>query len=172
MRTVYRDIIFSTIHGSRLYGLDRPGSDIDTFTVLDNESKLDHNLESPFDCTAVGIKRFLELCQSGSHQSLEALFSPVKIWHPQEWRKWKPYLDSLHIGGSEVFEKYERTIKKFCYGDLKQRRHAVRLAFNLKEMRETGRFNPRLSESQVFEIKYLSFVAKDEELLYILFNNL
>jgi hypothetical protein len=58
-------------------------------------------------------------------------------------------LENMRIGGSSVTRKYERTIKSFCYGDFKRRRHAVRLWQNLENIRAFGRFNPVMCEAQV-----------------------
>jgi hypothetical protein len=63
--------------------------------------------------------------------------------------KWAPFIESLRVTGPEVFAKYERTITKFCCGDFKRRRHAVRLSFNLADLRESGRFDPEMSLTQV-----------------------
>ena len=139
-------IIFTTVHGSRLYGFAHGGSDYDAFTVTDErDRKLRQVVTGNEDRTTVGIDYFLELAFSGSHQACEALFSPVKEWGTTYG--YRPMLERIRIGGGEAFAKYERTIRKFCYGDLKRRRHAIRLAHNLADLREYGRFNPRTTEA-------------------------
>lgn len=137
------EIIFSTIHGSHLYGLANEHSDKDVFYVTTSlRAKARHSYnELGWDQARVGLDTFLRRIQEGSHQSVEALFSPYKQWNP-DYDYLRPMLEAYRVTGSEVFAKYERTIKKFCYGDFKRRRHAVRLAFNLDDLRAEGRFNP------------------------------
>lgn len=129
--------IFRTVHGSRLYGFEHAGSDYDTFIVTDSSARRSRQfIAGDQDTFEVGIHRFLELALSGSHQSVEALFSPVKEWaDTAAAARWRPLIEGARVGGPEVFEKYERTIRKFCYGDFKRRRHAVRLRLNLDELR-------------------------------------
>ncbi len=138
------EIIFTTIHGSRLYGFAHAGSDFDTFTVTDSTSqRVKQSVDGEGnDRAIVGIDRFLSLAVSGSHQSVEALFSPVKEWADTDSaRKWRTLIESVKIGGPDVFEKYERTIRKFSHGDFKRRRHAVRLRLNLDELRMSQRID-------------------------------
>lgn len=145
------DIIFYTRHGSRLYGLHHEGSDYDTYTVttsLKNKAQHDVNKVTGEDKVRVGLDTFLIRVHEGSHQALEALFSPYKVWNPDYYHL-QPMIDSYRVAGPEVYAKYERTIKHFCYGELKQRRHAVRLYLNLADMRQDGRFDPRVSETDL-----------------------
>jgi hypothetical protein len=158
-------VIFSTIHGSRLYGMSTPDSDEDIFMVTDSRSaKARHsvNQETGYDQCLVGLDTFLRRIFEGSHQSVEALFSPYKVWHSRP--ELKDYLESMRINGPEVYAKYERTIKRFCFGDFKRRRHAARLALNLADLRAYGKFNPVMSPTQ---IRYAGLAAeryKDEQL--------
>lgn len=157
------DIIFSTIHGSHLYGLANEDSDKDVFyvtTSLRRRARHSYN-EIGWDQARVGLDTFLLRIQEGSHQSVEALFSPYKEWNP-EYEYLKPMLESYRVGGAEVFAKYERTVKKFCYGDYKRRRHAVRLAQNLQSLRNFGRFNPVMSDYQIFEATIMADTEGDE----------
>lgn len=156
------EIVFSTLHGSRLYGFAHEGSDFDTFTVTTSRStRVRQAVDAAGnDRVHVGIWRFLDLATSGSHQSVEALFSPLKEWGPASVQ-YRPMLENMLIVGGSVFEKYERTIRKFCYGDLKRRRHAVRLALNLDDLRITGRIGSvQLPDSQV---AYCTRLATDLE---------
>lgn len=142
-------VIFSTVHGSRLYGFDRKGSDYDTYTVTDSTSlKANQSVNGPYDIVRVGFNGFLIKALGGSHQGVEALFSPLKEWN-DEFLHLKPFIDNMVVCGGPVYEKYERTIKKFCYGDFKKRRHAVRLALNLEDLRDVGRFNPVMDEIDI-----------------------
>lgn len=159
-------LIFKTIHGSHLYGMAHAGSDVDTFSVVTN----DHDFgDRPTRQTVRGfgdrveddltftLGEFMKRADKGGHQSLEAMFSPFKEWsntpHP-----YQRYIESWLITGGEVFHAYERTIRKFAYGDFKMRRHGVRLAQNLSVLRHLGRFNPRMSTK---EISYANRLANE-----------
>ena len=86
------ETIFTTTHGSRLYGFAHADSDFDTFTVTDSTSRrVKQSVDGEGnDRAIVGINRFLNLAVSGSHQSVEALFSPVKEWADTDSaRKWR-----------------------------------------------------------------------------------
>lgn len=98
------------------------------------------------DRVTVGWMTWLHYAMRGSHQSVEALFSQQKEWHDETIR---PLVDAMRITGPEVSDRYARTIRKFCYGDFKRRRHAVRLHFNLAGLRGEGRFDPTLNSWQV-----------------------
>lgn len=141
------NIIFRTIHGSHLYGLNHEGSDMDFYTVVIGNQKPHHTIVNGVDTVTVGFPTFLRMAQFGSHQSVEALMSDQKVWHSRE-KSISPFLDRMKICGPEVFTKYERTIRAFSFGDEKRRRHAVRLAQNLSQLRKHGRFNPRMTEQQ------------------------
>jgi len=141
--------IFTTIHGSRLYGFAHEGSDRDVFTVTDSPArKARHRKVGHEDHLTVGIFHFLDLATSGSHQSVEALFSPYKVWADTDAaRQYRVMLESIRVGG--VAEKFERTIRKFCYGDFKRRRHACRLSLALDSLRLHGHMNPALNAWQI-----------------------
>lgn len=136
-------IIFETVHGSHLYGLNHAKSDYDIFrVVLADTPKSVHTFDGAYDYVEVGLSLFLNRAVSGSHQSVEALFSHEKAWGDTSYQ---PMLENVFVGGPEVFAKYERTITSFSYGDFKRRRHACRLALNLSGLRREQRFNPRLT---------------------------
>lgn len=159
------NLIFETIHGSHLYGLANESSDRDVFFVTDaRSSKSRHSFNEPLglDQVRVGLGTFLRRVQEGSHQSVEALFSPYKVWHQPAYRE---MIETTRVTGGAVFAKYERTIKSFSYGDLKRRRHACRLALNLRDLRSSGRFNPVLTQYEVVYINKFAKVFEGEELL-------
>lgn len=155
-------IIFETIHGSHLYGLNHAGSDKDLFTVFDGKKpKASHKITNELDHVRVGVFRFLDLAYSGAHQSVEALFSPYKEWTDERWRY---MLENVRITDGAAFNKYERTIRSFCYGDFKRRRHAVRLTWGLHQLRESGTLNPVLTELQVVGATVAAEHLQNEEL--------
>ena len=160
-----KPLIFSTIHGSRLYGLSNANSDTDYYFVYEGTGKdLKQSVDGKIDTVRGDLPAFLTRALSGSHQSLEALFSHQKVYEPGMREKWGPFIESLRVTGSDVFAKYERTITKFCYGDFKRRRHAVRLSFNLADLRESGRFDPEMSLTQVRYADKMAGMYEGDEL--------
>lgn len=160
-------IVFSTIHGSRLYGLDHEGSDTDMFYVVDDGRNEVKHYQDGNDLVVASLSKFLEYAAGGSHQSVEALFSPVKVWGGAA-SNWQPFLESMRVTGGDVFAKYQRTIRKFCYGDEKRRRHAIRLAGNLAELRWEGRCEPRLSDMQAAWCRAVARTHADDDLARLL----
>lgn len=156
--------LFRTVHGSRLYGLAHENSDQDLFVVTDSESiRSAHRMDGPVDTVTLGMHEFLRKVAGGSHQSCEALFSPYQEW-TAAGAAWRPHLAGIVVGGADAFAKYERTIKKFSFGDFKKRRHAVRLAQNLGELRRSGQFNPAMTGIQIAEANDLATRLFDAEL--------
>lgn len=163
--------VFSTVHGSHLYGLEHADSDQDVFTVTTSTAPRarQHIRLDGTDTAVVGFDAFVRRAISGSHQSVEALFSPYQQWSSH--LELQPYLRGLRIGGAAVAAKYERTILAFSGGDYKKRRHAARLSLNLDQLRRHGRFCPVLND---LEKDYVSTVADlhGDRLLDELFENL
>lgn len=156
------EVIFTTVHGSHLYGMATPQSDRDVFIVTTSTSThaTHKTYPSGVDVCRVGLDTYLRRIFEGSHQSVEALFSPFKVWGDSAHAEMmKPYLAGMRITGRAVFEKYERTIRKFCFGDFKRRRHAARLTLNLADLRLEGRFSPVMTE---FEKQYANTLAEYE----------
>ena len=109
------ELIFSTVHGSHLYGLAHEGSDRDVYYVYEGKGRnLRHTMKGDDDSVRGTLDAFLERAYTGSHQSVEALFSQKKDWAPGMQEKYGAMLDRLYIEGGEVFAKYERAIKKLC----------------------------------------------------------
>lgn len=155
------EMIFETVHGSHLYGWAHEGSDMDIFRVTTSTSpKARQEFVDGVDIVTVGLDTFLARALAGSHQSVEALFSRRKVWYNDTYRS---MLTHTKVCGSEVFEKYERTIKKFCYGDFKRRRHACRLRLNLRELRMYGTFDPEVDQpASVLANAYAKLYEGDE----------
>jgi len=150
--------LFRTVHGSRLYGLNTPDSDYDQFIVtMEDNGKSSHRVDSSgrFDTVRVGWRTWLEHAESGSHQSVEALFSTRKTW--SDGGGWlQPMVENMYITGPDVIHKYKRTITKFCYGPFKKRRHAVRLSLNMRDLRWRGRFDPQLTTAQIYYVNHMA----------------
>lgn len=155
-----RSILFKTIHGSRLYGLHRPDSDYDYFTVVAKapyrrKRYAKQSIIDGEDSVVVDLGTFIVGCQKGVPQYLEALFSPVP-----EVDKLGAMRYAYRTGSNQVWETYLRTIKALALDDtFKSKRHALRLASNLFHLREYGRFNPVLNETQV--VVYSGFAQRD-----------
>lgn len=163
------ELIFSTVHGSHLYGLAHAGSDRDVYYVYEGKGRnLHHSKDGDHDSVRGTLDAFLQRAYTGSHQSVEALFSRQKVWAPGMLEQYGAMLDRLYIEGGEVFAKYERTIKKFAYGDFKRRRHACRLRLNLQGLRERGRFDPELTETEKLLCNAYAKVFEGDELCYAL----
>lgn len=162
-------VIFSTVHGSRLYGLDHEGSDHDTLVVSTSRArKSSHSKVGDEDRVEIGIYHFIELATGGRHQAVEALFSPVKEWGPVADR-WRPMLEGMRIGGATAFETYRRLVIKYAHMDtVKMRRHAVRLAWNLGELRKQGYIEVRLMEHRALYATMLAEKFRGDELLRVI----
>lgn len=161
------EIIFETVHGSHLYGLAHDGSDHDVFRVTTStRPRAKHFERGAEDVCEVGITVFLERALAGSHQSVEALFSPRKEWRDTRYRA---LVENTRVTGADVFAKYERTIRKFAYGDFKRRRHACRLALNLDGLRRDGRFEPVMTDIEKVLATKLATQFEGEELLEHIF---
>lgn len=148
------EVLFKTVHGSRLYGLAHAGSDEDFYTVIakpQRDTRFGKQTKARYakqtildgeDSVVVDFGTWVEQCKSGVPQALEAMFSDMAVVdNIAEFRK-------SFRAGSGVADRYFRTIKSFSYSDrdpFKRKRHALRLALNLNELGQTGRFNPTLS---------------------------
>lgn len=148
-----RTLIFSTPHGSRLYGLHHVDSDYDRFDVYGwDKFRPKQTIAGSDDVTKASFDRFMLYCDKGVPQYLEAMFSQMATVN-----EIKGITDTYVPNMTNVNETYNRTIKSFwMFGmendDYKRRRHAWRLWLNLQDMRQTGRFNPTL---QPFEILFV-----------------
>lgn len=165
------NIAFTTIHGSRLYGLSHDDSDRDSMIVYMDGRQAKNIKKGEEDIIHVGITTLIEKAESGAHQFLEGLFSQQKQWHNDDW---KPMIENVRIPPALIAAKYERTIKRLCFDDFKRRRHAVRLFCGLSDMRlnNSGRFNPTLSEEDVEFTGYMATLYKNWDLAEFLLPHL
>lgn len=150
-----RQILFKTVHGSRLYGLAHADSDYDYYTVVTKkpvDTRWGKQTRSKYakqkivgdvDSMVLDLGTWLEQCRAGVPQALEAMFSDmVEVDLIKDLR-------ANYRASTGVYERYWRTIKSFALSEddgIKKRRHALRLALNLRELGATGRFNPTLSK--------------------------
>lgn len=157
------EILFQTIHGSHLYGTARPGSDEDYYTVIANRPRTrkryaKQTIKGNRDETVIDFSTWRMYCDLGVPQALEAMFSPIpEVDHIADFRR------SYHIDTAAVVGRYRRTIKSFSLGGtVKLRRHALRLAVNLRDAVELGRFNPVLDPQAVSIITEVSEWPDDD----------
>lgn len=149
------EVVFRTVHGSHLYGMAGPHSDVDIYTVTTSRNRARqtvarHSDGTVSDAVTIGFDTFLEYAFSGSHQSVEALFSPYKEWGDGMEECYGAMLDGMRVTGGDVLAKYGRTIASFSHADdFKRRRHACRLWLNMQKLRWDGRFNPRMTTDEI-----------------------
>ncbi len=140
-----RTQLFKTLHGSHLYGLATPESDTDYFTVVTKEKQsrkryAKQSIVDGIDSNVVDLGTFLVGCEKGVPQYLEAMFSEQAIGDDliADLRR------NFRVS-TGVLETYYRTIKSFALAEgYKTKRHALRLAFNARDIGRYGRFNPTL----------------------------
>ena len=151
------EILFKTPHGSRLYGMSHENSDEDWYTVVvkpptKKKKYSTHRIIDNDDSVVVDFGTWLTLCEKGVPQALEAMFSEQPVTDK---------LGALRAGyraGPAAYDTYLRTIKSFAMQDeFKPKRHALRLALNMFDLRQYGRFNPTLTQ---MEVDYISRMAE------------
>lgn len=146
-------LLLRTVHGSHLYGLNHPGSDLDYYEVRlgmpgIRKRKGRQTIVGNLDTHVVDLSTFREFCDLGVPQALEALFSPVA-----EVDLLTAFRFNYYVNLSAARATYERTARNFEKSENpKMQRHARRLRMNLETMMEFGRFNPQLTPSQLKEL--------------------
>jgi len=159
------NILFKTVTGSRLYGLHNKDSDYDYFVVVSkfktNKARYStHKIKGELDTVTVDHGAFTEGLRKGVPQYLEAVFFP----HPEgdligPWRRSYRFT-------TQAWDTYLRTIKSSAMQDtMKARRHALRLAYNMADLRRYGRFNPHLTPEQVYTCTVLAEL-NDADVVY------
>lgn len=142
-------ILYKTIHGSRLYGLAHENSDWDYYTVVDKVKNkkakyATHRIIDGVDSVVVDFGTWVNLCQKGVPQALEAMFSEqAEIDLIPEFR-------AGFVAGTN-FEAYRGVMKTMAmeFDDFKHKRHVLRLGYNLHDVARDGRFNPTLGIEKV-----------------------
>lgn len=150
--------LLRTIHGSHLYGLNHANSDRDEYIVVRSAPHaIFQKIEGELDLTIITLNEFQNKVFQGSHQALEALYSPYAEIHPH----FRRFFAQMRSGTEEARMRYRRAAKHFAFdfkpGDepiipmdsFKKRRHAMRLALNLNTLMKHQRFNPVLTTEQI-----------------------
>lgn len=153
------NVLFRTQHGSRLYGLSHADSDHDYYTVVEKVKTKKahfstHKIVDELDSVVVDFGTWVDYCAKGVPQALEAMFASGPA---VEVDRIEAFRTGFRVGTDEVLDRYLRTIKSFALqDDFKHKRHALRLALNMKEIRTRGRFNPTLDRVQIALINSLA----------------
>lgn len=165
-------VLFQTVAGSRLYGLHRPESDYDAFTVVgeardpgetSRARKVFHEMVTLsdgrlYDSYMVGLSTFLQHADDGVPTVLDAMFAP-----PAEVDTFAAYRAAFVVNPHRMTDTYRRSMRDHGlrglgldtsrtvsgeHGMRKARMHSARLALNLATALETGRFNPVLTAEE------------------------
>jgi hypothetical protein len=140
------DIHLETVHGSHLYGLAHADSDDDMYVVADLPmERAVQSTDGQDDLTIVPLDVFFFSCWRGQPKALEALWSPQAQMSPMM----AEFARTFRVGAGTAQDSFRRTREHlFQSGNIekmKNRRHALRLAIQLRSIMETGRFNPELN---------------------------
>lgn len=152
-------LLFRTIHGSRLYGLNHAGSDYDywevhTNTKYDNKRKeISQTIVNGLDVVKMNLSTFMLYADRSSHQVLDCMFS-----QQAETDLIGDLRANYRLNTGTFVPLYRRTIPHFGDREVggklteefvhKSKRHAARMCFQLQDGLEYGRFNPTLSEKR------------------------
>lgn len=144
-----RPLLFSTPHGSHLYGTAHAGSDRDTYAVYGNVPHArahwaKQTIVGDEDQFRIDLGTWLHHCEIGVPQALEAMFSPIPTYDQ---------LGPLRAGfrvSTAVIPRFLRTVRHFSTaGTVKKRRHALRLALNAHDVLRYGRYDPTMTPEQI-----------------------
>lgn len=139
-------MLLMLVTGSRLYRLDHADSDVDRYAVHMQSAKPRQRIVDDNDTLTLGWPQFVEQATRGVPQAMEAMFAPADAVTVDLLPGFRA---GFRVAGFEAMDRVRRTIASFFRdGGTKRRRHALRLAFAYAELRERGRFNPRLSDHQ------------------------
>lgn len=144
-----RQLLFSTPHGSHLYGLATATSDRDTYEVYTSVPHAragwaHQSIDGAHDTFRIEFGTWLTQCHAGVPQALEAMFSPMPTYDAIG-----PFRAGFRVG-THVIPTFLRTIRHFAAaGDLKRRRHALRLGLNARDVLRYGRYSPVMNHAEV-----------------------
>ena len=137
------DVILGTVHGSYLYGTAHKDSDLDLYVVVENgknKSKVVHGQ----DVQIMNMKTFVRLAEEGSHQAVESLYSPYKVF--KEDTPYKEYINSIRPSQYNFWKKCHSAAKAFYHQGIEQNnkkklRHSKRLEQAAQDMMD-GTYSP------------------------------
>ncbi|WP_192496671.1 nucleotidyltransferase domain-containing protein [Pseudoclavibacter sp. CFCC 13796] len=141
-------VILQTVHGSRLYGLQHPGSDYDFSLVVDRRMPRPlHIIRADVDVTVVSVDEFMAQVFRGVPQALEALYSASA----QITDAWAPFLRRWRSTGTLVRSTFRRTQAAFRRDRVTSKRliHARRLQIEAAQIESCGRLRPELTATEI-----------------------
>lgn len=133
------DVLFATVHGSYLYGTAHENSDLDFYVVVQEGKNSQKVYDDNTDVLKVSLEKFLSLVNAGSHQAVEALYSPYKVMNPDN-----PYyylINALHPSRSAFMRKSLSAASSF--------RHRLEETTDTKKAEKYARHARRLEKSAV-----------------------
>lgn len=135
---IFDDVIFSTIHGSYLYGTAHRDSDVDIFIVRESGKNKSTNIDN-VDVQVLNLETFLRLAQTGCHQAVEALYSPYKKFTNSPYRF---LIEHLRVSPYGFAKKALSAAKAFrAGGTAKGLQHSHRLEESAQQML-CGKYSP------------------------------
>lgn len=149
-------LLYRTIVGSRLYGTNRPDSDYDWMEVYSENMSTHQKIVGNIDTTQISLSNFMLRAGEGAHQMLEAMFAPrtdVDMFYDMR--------SHFYPDTAKTVNLYRRTINKF--GDHKARKKvkamttALRMTYNLEELIQKGKFNPKLDGGTIDMLNSLTW---------------
>lgn len=152
-------------HGSHLYGLAGPTSDVDLYTVYNFYNsryrptrQVRQRIEEETDHVKISLEKYTEQVKKGVPQALEALWATGKnvLEKDSAWIEVAADLEwTVQDNIDVVLDTYKRTIMNFfSEDDFKRNRHGFRLLMNANDLRIQGFFNPTLDQDQVIIVQH------------------
>lgn len=141
-------LLLKVLTGSRQHGFFTETSDFDVYEIYSSIEDFNSHAGRPekqtikddMDVVQMTLSRFVERASFGSHQVLDVMFAKETE---------VDVLTALRHGfnvSPYAYEKFREVIIDLALLDEpKKHRHALRIAYNLKELVETGRYTPELS---------------------------
>jgi len=141
------EVIFATVHGSYLYGTAHSKSDVDFYVVVKEGNGKQKKYEDNSDVILIDLEHFLEKVKEGTHQSIEALYSPYAVWNDNSY--YTPMVKRLYPSCTSFMKKClsasTSLIERIESGGekdiIKMSRHAKRLEESAISMLE-GEYSP------------------------------
>lgn len=151
-------------HGSHLYGLARPDSDIDLYTIYDflhqnyrPKKQAEQEIEGETDSFKISLDKFCEQVEKGVPQALEALFAREQFfldvdgnWGADISEGLRKHIYRNNFNLDNAMDTYRRTIISFFReDDFKKNRHGFRLLLNAADLKRAKVFDPTLDNQDI-----------------------
>lgn len=156
--------IVTVKHGPHLYNLNHALSDIDLYTIYDfinqrwrPRRQVEQKINDETDHVKISLEKFLLQVEKGVPQALEVLFAHAEHW--LDHHRWEDLRTQCleHLDIYTALDTYQRTIINFFKkDDFKKNRHGFRLLLNAESLKNSGSFNPTLTDKQAVEITCLA----------------